>query len=219
MESIPVKCENGQVSQPQPETTESTIDIFQDEFNNNTLNSEWKWANEDKSHWSLTVIPGSIQIITQRGDIYGKTNNLRNLLLQAAPNENFLVTTLLTIIPNAHAQQGGIIIYQDNDNYIRLTRGYMFQSNAVEYTYEKNSVATSQRLDLGSTTVYLSILKQEDVYTGSYSLDGVTWIPIGIFGQVDLKDPKVGVSAWNGDLPTEEIPVNFDFVKIAVVSR
>jgi len=66
---------SGQGTQP----LETKNNLY-DEFSNNELQSNWTWIREDKSHWSLTAIPGHLQILTQKGDVWETTNNLKNLL-------------------------------------------------------------------------------------------------------------------------------------------
>lgn len=191
---------------------------FDDEFDGPDLDSRWSWVREDSTHWSLTARPGYLRITTQRGDIHGETNNLRNLLIQEAPEGDFDITTLLSIDPYTHAQQAGLLVYQDDDNYIRLTRGYMFASNYVEFILEQNGNPTAQSVEVENTTVHLTISRRGTVYTGSYSLDGVTWVPVGEYREVSLQQTKIGISSWNGDLSAAEIPADFDFFHVTSTS-
>lgn len=184
---------------------------FNDDFDDPTLDPAWSWIRQDSTHWSLTTRPGFLRIVTQQGDVYESTNNLRNLLIQQAPDGDFTITTLLTIEPFTHAQQGGLLVYQDDDNYIRITRGYMFTSHYVEFILEQNGSPTTQQLTVPDTTVYLAITRSGTHYTGYYSLDGTTWTPVGQFSNVSFHPSQVGIGAWNGDLSAPEIPVDFDF--------
>jgi hypothetical protein len=124
---------------------------------------------------------------------------------------------LLTISPNTHAQQAGLLVYQDDDNHIRITRGYMFSDNYVELVLEQSGSPTTQSMAVANTTVYLAISRRGTLYTGYYSLDGTTWTPVGQYSNVNFQQPKVGLSGWNGDLSAPEIYADFDFFHLTLM--
>jgi beta-xylosidase len=190
------------------------IAISQDAFDGPDLDPAWSWVREDKDHWSLTDNRGRMRIITQQGDIWEDSNNLRNLLLQRAPDGDVTVSTRLTLNPYTHAQQAGLVVYQDDHNYVRLTRGYILTGDYVQFALERSGATTEQRVPVADTTVYLAVSRTGSSYRGLYSVDGTNWLPVGQFDSVDLSEPRVGISAWNGNHPAPEIPVDFDFFRI-----
>jgi beta-xylosidase len=196
-----------------PISTGTNLPPSIDEFNNTTLDSRWSWVREDDSHWSLTTKPGSLRIVAQNGDIYGTTNDLRNLLLQTPPSGDFTISTLLSINPDTHAQQAGLFIYQDDSNYIRLTRGFMYSSNRVEFILEQNDIPTVQFIEETSTTIYLAISKYGTRYAAYFSVDGKNWTVIGEFTNVAMQNIQIGISAFYGGT-ANEIPVDFDFFQV-----
>lgn len=192
----------------------TTVLPFNDEFSTSTLASKWSWVSEDPSHWSLTSNPDHLRIVTQRGDVFDATNNLNNLLLQRPPRGDFTIITLLSIYPDTHAQQGGLLIYQDDSNYVRLTRGYLFSSNQIEFVLEQNDIPTVQQIEEASPRIYLAISKYGTTFAASFSRDGNIWTKIGEYTNVTLRNIQIGISAWNGDLDANEIPVDFDFFRV-----
>jgi beta-xylosidase len=93
---------------------------YDDEFNSSTLNPNWNWINPDTTKWSLTSSPGNLRIIGTNNDMWESCNNPKNLLLQQLPAQNFEIQTKLTISPTVDYQQGGLLIFGDVDNYIKL---------------------------------------------------------------------------------------------------
>ena len=71
--------------------------------------------NEDKTHYSLTSRPGSLTITTQRGGIFRRSRNAKNIFLLENPltdDEDFVVETLLTDFhPFAEFQQAGLLCF------------------------------------------------------------------------------------------------------------
>jgi hypothetical protein len=94
-----------------------------DEFNNNTLGTQWNWIRENKNDWSLSKSPGSMVIKGQKGDLIGTTNTAENLLLQSA-NTDWTILTKVTFSrkPSTYNEQGGLIVWQD-DETVKLFTG------------------------------------------------------------------------------------------------
>ncbi|HEY3477189.1 MAG TPA: hypothetical protein VGK56_21415, partial [Anaerolineales bacterium] len=106
---------------------ESDLVSFDDNFNSPTLHPFWYWYKEDPSYWSLTASPGYLRILTQSKDIRGSENSAPLLLqsLQSFSGDDFDIQTRIVIKPTTNFQQGGLVIYSDYDNYVRLTYAYI----------------------------------------------------------------------------------------------
>ena len=103
--------------------TEPIVDpnYFRDEFDN-TLAEGWEWRNEDPHNWSLTDVPGSLQINVDGGEV--SDDSIRNLLLRDAPSGDFQIETKVTIHPQANFQFAGLIIYESPSNLIQAGRAF-----------------------------------------------------------------------------------------------
>src|SRR5581483_3632566 len=77
-----------------------------DEFNGQTLGSQWQWVRQDAANWSLSSNPGSLTITPTTGDLTTTTNTAHNLLLQPALGD-WTQTTKVTFNhePNAATEQ------------------------------------------------------------------------------------------------------------------
>src|SRR5262245_57181729 len=91
---------------------------------NGKLRLKWTIVRPDDRHWSLKKNRGKLTITTQRGSIHGETakNDLaRNLFLIRNPfnrNADFEVSVCIADFkPSAHYNQGGLLLYDDDDNY------------------------------------------------------------------------------------------------------
>lgn len=199
---------------------DSPATLYDDEFDTAQLNTRWSWIREDASHWSLTAAPGSLRIITQYGDLYQGNNNLRNLLLQPMPTGDFDVTTKLKIDPVAEYHQGGVILYQDQDNYLKLVRAYdsPWGGADIVFALEKGGSfdhSFHQAVPRSVGSLYLKVSRRGTWYQGSFSTDGTTWTALGEYSQVNLVSPRFGLMAANGYVTsTPEISADFDFFRV-----
>ena len=183
-----------------------------DEFSSSTLDSKWQWVREDPTHWSLTALAGAAQIVTQAKDIVGATNTAP-LLLQAAPPEDFDITTRMTLSPTQNYQQGGLVVYSDDDNYLRLTYGYM---GGLHFEFGKeigSSFTWQQHAVPPGSSFYLRIRKVGQTFTGAYSTDGSSWTDVAQYTSVPITIAKVGLLALSGTT-VPEIPADFDFFHV-----
>lgn len=209
---------------------------FYDEFDSTGLNAVWNWLKEDPSRWSLEERPGTLRITATGGDMALACRNHQNLLLQDALSENFEIQTKVTIRPTQNYQQGGLIVFDDLDNYIRLDLlwsdafiddGYK-SGEGIELLSEQKGVFTPAwpawpraYLKLDNEGVFLKIRKEGVWYDGYYSKDGQQWIRLGSISVPTITNPQVGIFAVGGATNSNnapncihtapDIPVDFDF--------
>jgi hypothetical protein len=137
--------------------------------------------------------PGNLRIWTQYGTELGNANNARNMVLQPVGSQaDYIITTSMTFpaIAVANSQQlgqtAGIIVYQDDDNFIYLgryippTAGAAPQLQFVQETSGTESVVTYVEANVGplsSKTIYLQIQKSGTTYSAFFSYDNVHYFP------------------------------------------
>jgi beta-glucosidase len=187
-----------------------------DEFNSATLGKQWSWVRENKDNWSLSKNPGSMLIKGQKGDIIGASNNAENILLQSA-NTDWTIVSKLTFSrkPSSFNQQGGLIAYQDDDNFVKLVYrsnprfgrgggGGGGNSGVLDMIVESKgyyfSLANPRSNDVITDNNYTLVLKLErkgGTITGSYSRDGKEFTKIAT-ASIILRDAKAGLIVCNG---------------------
>jgi len=92
------------------------LNAFSDEFNN-SLKPQWSWIREDPTKHAF--VNGQLSIIVN-GDLYRQANNATNLLLENQSSTNYVIETKITFDPNANYQQAGLLVYSDDDHYIKV---------------------------------------------------------------------------------------------------
>ncbi len=181
---------------------------WEDSFDLPDLDQRWYWVREDPSLWSLAASPGSMRIISA-GSIYQtNANDQANLLLTNAPAGDFEITAGVLVSPIENYHGATLYVYQDDDNYIEISRAYR-DGPVFGFRVEKAGVASTTYAPASETAVRLRIVKEGDTYYGWYSEDGgVTWDYIGQY-TLALNQPQVGISARLGPTTT---PVMADWL-------
>ncbi len=184
-----------------------------EEFNGPALGHQWNWVREKSADWSLSKKNGSLTITAKEGDLKGTTNNAENILMQSA-NTDWVIESKIAFSrkPLGFSQNGGLIAYQDDDNFIKIVYGaggFGFgrlgsnQSGSVFLVTEENgntkNVATLSMADIirDDNTLYFKLEKKGDKYTASYSTDGNKFQSVGST-EILLKDIKAGIMICEG---------------------
>jgi beta-glucosidase len=198
-----------------------------DEFKASALGKQWNWVRENPADWSLSKNAGSLVITSAKGDIQAANNNAENILLQSA-NTDWTIDSKLVFSrkPSGFSQNGGLLAYQDDDNYIKLVysagggRGFGgfggpgAQSGSMLLVKEENgnqeTAATLSMADIikDNNTLFLKFEKKGPVYTASCSSDGKNFKVIGTV-KLLLTDIKAGMIVCDG-VPMTSRFGNFD---------
>ena len=180
-----------------------------DNFMLDSLRGQWRWIREDKDHWSLTGPERYITITAQEGDIKGSVNNARNILLQSANTDWFAESRIeFSKRPSKPDQQGGIIAYQDDDNFVKLvytnsSKGFMGGDEYIELFVENQGAQYSaaniktRELMRDDLAITLRLEKKGSRYTAWYSTGGGN---LELLGSTDmiLSDIRAGLIACDG---------------------
>lgn len=188
-----------------------------DQFSNVTLGKHWSWVRENPANWSLTKKTGSLVITSAGGDIQAASNNAENILLQSA-NTDWTITAKLIFSrrPSGFSQNGGLIAWQDDDNYVKLVYssgaggrmnfggGGANQSAGslllvVEENGNQKNAATLSLNNIikDDNTLFLRFEKKGNLFRASCSPDGKKFTPVGE-GEAMLKDVRAGMIVCDG---------------------
>ena len=192
-----------------------------DEFDGTALTSQWRWVREPDAA-TYEVSGGALRMDTQAGDLYVASNNA-SVLLEAAPKHDFVVETRvkLDVPPEGccyNYVQAGLVIYGDDDNFIKLTHVSIWETRQTEFAKELSPVPTDYPR-YGNTVIgapdewtYLRIARwacgQEECYTGYTSRDGQTWTRGGTWTHQLGDKARIGLVAMGG----EGFTASFDYV-------
>jgi len=129
-------------------------------------------------------------------DFYTTVNNAP-LLYVIAPRSNYIVQVKVRGLPDQNYEQGVLMVYQGDDDYIKLCHIY-YNGEKLLWGYESGGSWTElTTLSYSGEVVYLRIEKVDDTYIPFYSTDGVVWTQITPTYTVSYLSPKVGISAFS----------------------
>ncbi len=177
------------------------------------------------------VADGQLRIQTQPGDINGAANeNPRNFILQEVPQavsqgEDWTIETRLTPTMLHQWQLAGLIVYGDDDNYVKFdvvannTAGAATNLRA-ELVSEKGGQfgnGGNRNIDIPETSesgwFYLRLTRSGDTYSAEISDGGVNWTSLGDPVTNDAELTSFGLMAI-GPQQTQPVTVAFDYFRV-----
>ena len=139
---------------------------------------------EDTSKWSVGA--NGLTLTTHNGDIYGTAVNAKNIFVQnAVATGDWVAETKITLGDDfdGNFQQGAILAYGDDDNYVKFSYEYNNGNMFLQLASEVGGAIRSFHItDLNNksanTFVYLQLIKTGTNYSAKYSTDGVTFVSV-----------------------------------------
>jgi serine/threonine protein kinase len=192
---------------------------IRDDFDNQ-LAEGWTWLAEDQARWSLTEVPGWLQIMASDASFDGPSFPT-NVLLRAAPAGDFEITTLLRFTPTSNFQFGGLVVFQDKANVLQFGRAFC---DLVDWcvgdgiyfdNFEGGSIVANYKTTIRNSEIYLRLQRVGNTYMGSYSEDGENWTNLGEFTR-ELSQVRVGLMAAQA---AEPIPAEFDYFGVTTLNE
>jgi len=195
-----------------------------DEFDGDALDTcRWDVVREDPTGYRVTG--GALEIDTTATDIYtGDNTGTPNIVVQDLPDDDWTVETHVDGSDfDQQYQQGGLIVYGDDDNYVKLD---LVTDNAagspvarrIELRSEVDAVVQDPQPganDLTSAVWHLRLTKEGDTFTGAYSADGEDWTALAEPVTHDgLQDARVGLYAL-GAAQQSAATASFDYFRTA----
>lgn len=198
-----------------------------DGFDEPALNPAWWWVREDDTHWSLTARPGWLRITTQPGGLFEQANDLHNILLRSVPVGDWDLRVLSAFTPTENFQSAGLILYGDDDNYLRFGRGFCdlgppgCPGDGLYFDLEEDgqTVGTNRALALTEAgPLWLRLTRRGQVYSASHSADGITWSSVGTHTTSGWLPVGLGLYSGGNVGQTGDAPADFDRVLLSVIA-
>ncbi len=186
----------------------------------------------DKTRWNAivrdnpaaySVAAGRLTITTEPGDIYtgDTTPPPNNFILQSADHagDDWVIETKITAPTiNGGWAQGGLIAYQDGDNYVKfdaISDDGQTRINRLELRSETAAAIgpnpEDPAIEAGVTEIWLRLTKTGTSYTGEYSLDGVAWTELAAPVTNAMAGPDFGLYAFGPLAAGQGDLVPFDY--------
>ena len=201
-----------------------------DQFDGATLDTDrWNAIVNDNPE-AYEVSGGALRITTEPGDIYtGDTvPPPNNFILQSADHAEAdwtIETKVLGGALDGGYSQGGLMAMQDTDNYVKLdliSDQGQTAVNRIELRSEVGAAIQEPQpqvtpLPAGTDDAWLRLTKAGNNYTGEYSLDGATWLPVAASGATNvvanpMAAPDFGLFAFGAQQGGDE--VGFDYFSL-----
>jgi len=205
-----------------PAATAATSAGFRDDFDSASLDEGWSWIREDPAAGSLAERPGWLRLSTEDFALL-RAGGDAPLLVHPAPDGDFEILTRLDFAPSANFHFAGLLVYQDDDHFVALGRAFcgVVPPCVGDGVYLDNDEAglagTSETLAAGSLPagepIWLRLIRQGGIYTGSWSADGEAWTPVGST-TANFVPTDVGLVAATSASGAASASAEFDFFEL-----
>lgn len=192
----------------------------------------WKPVRPDESHISYKKHPGQLTITTQKGTIHGNAEKAdpklpaKNIYVidnPLATGSDFVVTTcLVEFAPTDAFHQAGLILYDDDDNYLKMTFEYDWSRSGgtrILVVNEQNGEPKHETAlnDPEAKRIWLRLTKSGDKYSFATSTDGEQFVTHGTSEWGNGGPKKIGLIAKNGgQKEIAELDARFEFFELIV---
>ncbi|MGO1509280.1 MAG: PQQ-dependent sugar dehydrogenase, partial [Actinomycetales bacterium] len=171
---------------PEPPVCEDPeADISADDEFDGTAVDTCRWDIIDHDPELAQVSDGGYHVTTTDADFYAGDNSTVPNILQSrvVTGDQWTVETTFSADLASAYQQGGIIVYGDNDNYVKIDPVYATNGSdtplRVELRSEIDGVVQDPQDDLTdlplSDQYHVRLTRDGDTFTGAFSTDGETW--------------------------------------------
>ncbi|MEV0157151.1 alpha-glucuronidase family glycosyl hydrolase [Micromonospora sp. NPDC050686] len=219
-----VTVTNGEASSAYTVDLNTTL-TGSDEFTADELGPQWRWVRPDASRWRLA--DGSLVITSQQGDLQAGANTARNVALQDVNGDWTIDSKVVFSRPLANNnEQGGIIAYADDDNYVKLAwemgsaTAPVNKARVVVIREQNGTVSTSQitgadaqRIVGADGAIWLRMTKIGNTYKTYYSADGSVYRYIGS-STLTAEPAGAGLVAFNRGGTSTDLGVAFDHFRV-----
>jgi arabinan endo-1,5-alpha-L-arabinosidase len=194
-----------------------------DEFNGDSLSAQWSWVRQPAAGtYGLEI--GAFRFDTQAADLFVDSNNA-SVLTEPAPQGDYIVETKvdLNLPPEGccyNYVQAGLVIYGDDDNFIKLTHVSIWETRQTEFAKELAPVPEGYPrygntvVGPPSLTTWLRVIKQTvngvEYYRAYTKREGGTWVRGGVWTHKLGASAKIGLVSMGGSGFT----ANFDYVRV-----
>ena len=200
-----------------------------DEFDDATLDGAWSWAG-DRPDPNAEEAGGVLRWPVQQADLTGPGNDA-SVLLRDAPEGAYVAETKLTINLGVedirNYQQGGLVAYLGDDEFVRLSHVAIWNTRQTEFGKE---MPYAGRLSYGGMlvgppagTTWLRLAHRVDPANGEHefraatSRDGEHFVWGGTWTLPAGEEPRIGLISHgkNGDNPSAPPATSvFDYFRV-----
>lgn len=140
---------------------------------------------------------GVIRIPADVGTLWGSSNDTRNSLFRDLPSTWVSIRLNISAFnPTQNYQEAGLMVYDDDDNYIQITRNFEYGNKVTLARETLGSAWGVGSVDETATSnIYLRIDRDQmtENLTTFYSLDGNNWTQVGNTINQGIENPRLAI--------------------------
>lgn len=184
--------------------------LFKDNFAGK-LGEGWSWVHEDKATWR--VADNALEIRVLPGNLWGKANNVKNVLVRTAPSTTQGEVEIAVSIanrPTHQYEQANLAWYYDDSHMVKLGLELVNKEVCIVMGREEaDKTRTLAKIPITATTVRVRLLVAGSQIRGQYRLAGTeAWL---VAGTGDLPaspnvPAKLSLHCYQGPPDTEHWP-------------
>lgn len=198
--------------------------LLTDSFGGDTLDPAWSWVREPDAE-SYGVADGTFTFATQAADLFVASNNA-SVLIRDLPRGDLVIQTRVKLDVPAEGccqnfVQAGLVVYGDDDNFIKLAHASIFETRQTEFAKELSPVPEGFPR-YGNTVVGppdewtdLRVVRRaergQELYTPYTRRTGGEWVRGGTYTHALGEDARLGLVSMGG----EGFTATFEYVRVS----
>jgi regulation of enolase protein 1 (concanavalin A-like superfamily) len=201
-------------------TTTSATPAFSDDFKGPLWNSKLVWTDPyDDVTYSFTAHSGFLRLIVPNDNDLAGITNYDAPRLMVPQKGNFTLETLVEFDPKDTYQGAGLLVWQDEDAFLRLEFGFGGMGgsakNVAFVSGKDGGLDLIGSVDLPTTLkrIELRLQRSSNQYTAWYRQVGGTWQKIGSTDFSLNSTVNVGITQVT-EYTESQIFADFDYFKI-----
>ena len=223
----PANKSNAAVNSPvsgQDQPGEKVEKLTEITFEPSGFPSGWRWVDADGKYnpTEYDLKSGVLHIDVPTGkDLFGESRTAPQLL--KAITGDFEIETKVKFDPKDSYQGAGLLVFRNDNNYIRLERGFGGVGggeNGIRFDKREDEVyepvATQEKFPTDAKIVELKMRRAGREFTAFWRVPGGEWREVGKYSSGYPETVQVGLIACN---TAEEIPVEFSYIKLSPSAR
>ena len=192
---------------------EESVPVFQDDFRDG-LAEGWKWVREDPKAWRNTGEGLEIRVLP--GNMWGPSNNAKNVLIRAAPNpgsDQIEVSVNVENHPTEQYEQVDLVWYYDYSHMVKIGLEQVDKNLCVVMgREEQDRTRTIAVIPKGTPSMRLRLTVQGDKILGYYRPAATAlWLKAGECTLPVQGKPKLSLQVYQGTTKVERWAKITDF--------
>lgn len=201
---------------------------YSDDFDLPVAGAQWSWVRAPQAA-AVRMNGSGLEFDTSGTELFEDIDDAP-VLLEGTPSGDYAVETKLRLNVPADGccqnyAQAGLVIYGDDDNYIKLVHASIWETRQIEFGKEVAPVPQghsrygSMVLEAPGDWIWLRIVKRtsgsEETYTAYTSRDGANWSRGGTWTHSLGTRARIGLLSMNAPGFT----ATFDYVRVYALAN